>query len=193
MKDKKNDNFYYILAKNSIYPGLFILIFLAIFFLYKGKYSTSNISTSNKGQYLSASGAIKITPSEANSLRNSEMKTLVYIQNKKLNALIAKSQYEQDVGLMEDTNLKMDEGMLFIFSNYKRHPFWMANTLIPLDMIFISNKMTIVSIIKAIPCKSNKCLIYNPTHYSMYVLELNPGYVSQNNIKVGDKVMVKNF
>jgi uncharacterized membrane protein (UPF0127 family) len=193
MKDKKNDNFYYILAKNSIYPALFIIVFLSIFFLYKDKNYNSNINTSNKNEYLSTSGAIKITQSEANSVRNSEMKTLVYVKNKKLNVYIAKSQYDQDVGLMEDTNLKINQGMLFIFSNYKKHPFWMANTLIPLDMLFISKNMAIISIMKAIPCKSDKCLIYNPNHYSMYVLEVNPRYVLENNIKIGDKVMVKNF
>ena len=62
-------------------------------------------------------------------------------------------------GLMNIEHLDENEGMLFIFEEQKQVSFWMKNTLIPLDMIFLNAEGTIVNIQNAIPCKQDPCKI----------------------------------
>ena len=81
-------------------------------------------------------------------------------------------------------------GMLFIFEEQSIHTFWMKNTLIPLDMIFIDSDMEVVDLINAQPCKHDPCVHYTPEHESLYVLEVNPGIFDQG--VVGKKVNMVN-
>jgi uncharacterized membrane protein (UPF0127 family) len=65
--------------------------------------------------------------------------------------------------------------------------FWMKNTLIPLDMIWIDDQKTIVDITSnAVPCKKDPCEVYRPTEQSQYVLELNAGQVVEKGLQNGD-------
>lgn len=64
-------------------------------------------------------------------------------------------------------------GMLFIFSQFDFHNFWMKNTLIPLDMIRMDEKYKIVRILTAEACAQDPCPAYRPEVYSSYVLEIN--------------------
>jgi uncharacterized membrane protein (UPF0127 family) len=66
-----------------------------------------------------------------------------------------------------------DEGMLFIFEQAGNYPFWMMNTLIPLDILWLDGNGTIQDIITAEPCKQNPCPTYGGTTKSLYVLEIN--------------------
>jgi uncharacterized membrane protein (UPF0127 family) len=70
-------------------------------------------------------------------------------------------------------SLAKDRGMLFVFSEKDQHAFWMKNTLIPLDMIRLDEKYTIVDIQEAQPCKQDPCKIYTPQKGALYVIELN--------------------
>jgi uncharacterized membrane protein (UPF0127 family) len=179
----KNDNFYYILAKYSIYPGIFIMIGLLIFYFYpKPNYNRT------KTTYINIAKSIKISNTIANNTRSKEKIQSIYINNIKLKVYLAKTSYEQEVGLMKYYRLPIDKGMLFNFTQNSIHTFWMAFTYIPLDMIFISKNMQIVNIIKAYPCVKNECKVYTTGQKSLYVLELNPHFIINNNIKIGDKV-----
>ena len=61
---------------------------------------------------------------------------------------VAKTNEEQVKGLMYRLELKENEGMLFLFDNEKKTSFWMKNTFIPLDIIFINKKLSINKINK---------------------------------------------
>ena len=185
---KENDNFYYILAKYSIYPGIFILVGILIFYFYP-RGSINNINSSNNNnQYLNIDQSVQVTKNNADKIRSQENKVTIYINNIGISTYIAKTSYEREVGLMKDTNLANNTGMLFEFSTNTIHTFWMAFTYIPLDMVFISSDLKINQIIKAIPCKNNECLVYTPKYNSLYVLELNPKFITDNKIIVGDRV-----
>jgi uncharacterized membrane protein (UPF0127 family) len=65
--------------------------------------------------------------------------------------------------------------MLFIFEEERIYPFWMKNTLIPLDMIWIDKNGKIIDIQIAEPCTQDPCRSYTPSGSGLYVLELNAG------------------
>lgn len=107
----------------------------------------------------------------------------------KLKVELAKTNAEHERGLMYRENLDEDSGMLFIFDNEKVVNFWMKNTIIPLDMIFLDSNKKIVHIeFNAIPCNKDPCKIYPSIYPVKYVIEVNSGYSEKNNINVGDKL-----
>jgi len=102
---------------------------------------------------------------------------------------LAKSQAEIEKGLMNRTKLEKNKGMLFIFKEESIYSFWMKNTLIPLDMIWIDSNQKVVFIKEnAEPCKSLICMSINPGVKASYVLEINGGLVGEYKIKPGDSV-----
>lgn len=82
--------------------------------------------------------------------------------------------------------LKPNEGMLFK-TGWKHNSFWMKNTYIPLDMIFLSNDGTVLGFIEdAEPLTETPRQI---SKQSYYVLEMNGNSVSQQNIRIGDRIL----
>ena len=116
-------------------------------------------------------------------------KPVAEINGKKINLLVANDDKSRQVGLSGKKSLPENEGMLFVFEKKGKYSFWMKETLIPLDMIFIDEN-TIVDIVKnAQPAKGNNPLpIYTPKAEANYVLEVNGGLSDKNAFKPGDKV-----
>jgi uncharacterized membrane protein (UPF0127 family) len=94
---------------------------------------------------------------------------------------------DQERGLMNRTELADDAGMLFVFPGPEaEHPFWMKNTLIPLDMIFIRKDGTIHHIHEnAVPNDLTSISSNGPVGA---VLEVKGGTAKRLGIKAGDKV-----
>ncbi len=88
---------------------------------------------------------------------------------------VADTQAEREQGLMYRESMKADEGMLFVFQENDQHNFWMKNTLIPLDMVWISEDKKVVDVQAAEPCTQMPCTIYKPAGKSSYVLEVLQG------------------
>ena len=100
---------------------------------------------------------------------------------------IADTPSEQAQGLMYRNSL--DGGMLFKFDKSSTNLFWMKNTLIPLDMIWLNEKMDIIHIEKNVPpCKTEVCTSYGPEADSMYVVEVNAGFMDSNNLSYDSEV-----
>jgi len=93
---------------------------------------------------------------------------------------VAKTNEEQAEGLMYRLELKKNGGMLFLFNNEKKASFWMKNTLIPLDIIFINKNGSINKIYKNTIPKSKKRIISKGE--VLAVLEINAGEAIRNNI-----------
>src|SRR5690606_33396916 len=93
------------------------------------------------------------------------------------------------MGLMHREHLLKEHGMYFIFGEEVWRSFWMKNTLIPLDMIFIDSDGVIVHIVKnAQPCQRERCLTYPSKVPAKYVLEIGGGESTALGIDVGDTV-----
>jgi len=102
---------------------------------------------------------------------------------------IADSNEERNQGLMYREHLDTDKGMLFIYKKEDIYSFWMKNTLIPLDMIWIDENMEIVSIFpNAQPCKTKDCESIRPLKKAKYVLEINGGLAAEKGIELHDVV-----
>jgi uncharacterized membrane protein (UPF0127 family) len=91
--------------------------------------------------------------------------------------------YRQEVG--------ENDGMIFVFPEPSFHPFWMKNTLVPLDMIWMDENFKVLYVeASAPPCKSNPCPTYGPMHKASYVLEFQGGTAARENIVVGSRIPV---
>jgi len=93
-------------------------------------------------------------------------------------------------GLMFRKSLEMNKGMLFQFSESAERTFWMKDTVIRLDMLFIDENFVIKRIHHAIPCEELPCAIYSSGAPVMFVLEINGGLTNELNIKEGDAVKI---
>lgn len=121
---------------------------------------------------------------------NAKETTNIIIQNNikdvYFNVEIARKKIDREKGLMFRKNLSLDKGMLFIFPNESKVSMWMKNTLISLDIIFISKNYKIVDIINNAKAMSKEILTSKVK--SKYVLEINAGLVKKLNIKIGNNI-----
>lgn len=104
---------------------------------------------------------------------------------------LAQSGVEITKGLMFQKSLEQNKGMLFLFDKEAKYSFWMKNTLIPLDIIWINKNNKIVSISENNqPCKWYYCSSIKPTADAKYVLEVNSGIVQKVGLKIGDEIVL---
>jgi len=102
---------------------------------------------------------------------------------------ISSTSAQHKKGLMYRENLPKDEGMLFIFKQEQPLSFWMKNTLIYLDIIYISKDKKVVSVsVNTPPCKKDPCSGYPSKGNAMYVLEINGGLTEKFGIEKGTAV-----
>jgi YVTN family beta-propeller protein len=101
---------------------------------------------------------------------------------------VANDPEEQSKGLMFRKSMEWNNGMFFVNDDVKYLAFWMKNTYIPLDMIFVDKDLRIVDIKEDVqPClQEDICPSYPSKQPAKYVLEVNAGFVHQNGIRVGD-------
>ena len=89
-------------------------------------------------------------------------------------------------GLMYRDSLDANAGMVFVFPEEADHSFWMKNTHIPLDMIFVSSAMAVVGIVQnAEPLTETSRAVGTP---SQYVVETNGGFAASHGIVSGTRV-----
>jgi len=112
----------------------------------------------------------------------------VLINSTKISVEVADEPGEWQRGLQNRTFLAQDTGMLFVFPEAKEVTFWMKDTLIPLDMLFIDENGVIQSIRHDVmPCKADPCQTYTQQNIK-YVLELPGTYAELKSFKTGDKI-----
>jgi uncharacterized membrane protein (UPF0127 family) len=103
---------------------------------------------------------------------------------------LARTDAERSRGLMNRERLDEDAGMLFLFPVSDDHGFWMKDTLIPLDMIFVTEDGRIAGIVEqAGPRTLTLRSVGAP---SRYVLEVNGGWSARHGVKAGDRVRFEN-
>ena len=121
------------------------------------------------------------------------MKNLKIIRNDlstfSLKVELAQTDQDRMRGLMFRKDMPENQGMFFIFDHNNQNPFWMKNTYLPLDILFIDSSNHIVDIkANAIPLSEE--LLFPKSEYKM-VLEVNAGYTKRHGIKTGDQVILE--
>jgi uncharacterized membrane protein (UPF0127 family) len=102
---------------------------------------------------------------------------------------IAESDYETETGLMYRESMNAERGMLFVFPDVAIHSFYMKNTEIPLDIIYIDENLKIASF-------QENAIPFNETGLSSqvpikYVLEINSGLAEKYLLEVKDSIVYK--
>ncbi len=117
----------------------------------------------------------------------------VEVKGERFDVAIADDDASRARGLMFVDDLPEDEGMLFIFRREAPRAFWMKNTRIPLDIIYLDSTWTVVDVIEdAKPCRRPRCPSYPSRRPAQYVLELNGGMSERLGLEVGDTISVGN-
>lgn len=94
-------------------------------------------------------------------------------------------------GYMYRPEVRDNEGMIFVYPETGVHTFWMKNTLVPLDIIWLDDAFGVIHMeTPAPPCKSDPCPAFGPMRASRYVLEARAGTVAREKLKLGDRIAI---
>lgn len=99
---------------------------------------------------------------------------------------VAADEYERQTGLMHRSSLEENQGMLFIFEEESPRSFYMKNTYIPLDILFINAENKIVSFTENAEPADETSLPSNAP--AKYVLEINGGLIERWGLEAGDEI-----
>ena len=104
---------------------------------------------------------------------------------------IADTLHEKTIGLMYRKSMADREGMLFVYGTLRSKFFWMKNTYIPLDMVFVDKGFEIVEIVKNTTPLSEELI---PVHENtQYAVEVNAGFTGKYGIQVGDSIAIESL
>jgi uncharacterized membrane protein (UPF0127 family) len=104
---------------------------------------------------------------------------------------LAQDDASRERGLMYREHMDTNRGMLFVFDQETPQAFWMKNTKIPLDMLFIDRNGKLVALHQSVPpCTADPCPVYPSKAPALYVLELNGGVTDKLGVKLGDHVEI---
>lgn len=152
------------------YINLYLLLFLTA------------LSCNNSSKTITKSLDIAFEKEGILRLKKAESDSLITT----LDIEIADDDYQTQTGLMYRNSIANSQGMLFIFPNEISRSFYMKNTRIPLDIIYISKDSTIVSFQKNAKPFDETSLPSNAP--AKYVLEVNAGLSDTWNLEIGDKI-----
>jgi len=108
----------------------------------------------------------------------------------RIDAQVAQSAGERQIGLMHRRQMPAHEGMLFVFEQPARQCFWMKNTPLPLTAAFVADDGTIVNLADMQPLSEESHCSAKPVRY---VLEMNHGWFAQKKLAAGAKLTGRPF
>lgn len=156
-------------TKKVLIPVIAVLILIAVYFLYFKK-------TGNEPKWVREGEVTFLSRDTRQQLAKIEVET-------------ADNPTDRAQGLMYRSEMNENRGMLFIFEREDMQSFWMKNTILPLDILFINSKGEINTIHsntvpyseRSLPSKSR----------SQFVVEVNAGFCQRHGIKEGDLIEYK--
>ena len=104
----------------------------------------------------------------------------------KVDAELVRSEHDTARGLMYRKRMAEEHGMLFDLREREDHHFWMHNTCIPLDMLFVDEDGLIVGIVENAPTLDDDAR--SVACPSRYVLEVNAGWARRHGVKAGERM-----
>ena len=103
----------------------------------------------------------------------------------RIDAQVASTPTQRQIGLMQRRDMPAHEGMLFVFEQPGVQCFWMKNTPLPLTAAFVADDGTIVNLADMQPLSEDSHCSAKPVRY---VLEMNQGWFAQRGLKAGSKL-----
>jgi uncharacterized membrane protein (UPF0127 family) len=120
--------------------------------------------------------------------QNDSTPRVVFADGFAVNVEVAANDDMRAQGLMYRDHLAEDRGMIFIFAQTGEYAFWMKNTVIPLDMIWIDEAKKVVHVAHDVPpCQADPCPSYPPGVQARYVLEVGAGVAAKHHVTNGDQ------
>ena len=117
--------------------------------------------------------------------------TVTFPNTYQISVEIADTETLRALGLMHRKQLPKDHGMLFVYPDQAIRGVWMKNTLIPLDILFLSDNGKVISMLRNLPpCKQEPCPISVSTDKAQYMLELNADFIDEHQIKTGQRLLL---
>lgn len=176
--------------RRALMVGLMLLAALAFIFssLPPDLFRSNNRTSTTSGTSSSNTANTNTTASSPQFKKEGELTFLKPDGTpiKTIDIEIADNKAERDLGLMYRRSLPEDSGMYFIMDENKEQSFWMKNTYISLDIIYINEDYEIVSIAQGTTPLSQTPIPSNGN--AKYVVEVIAGYCAANGIEVGDKL-----
>jgi uncharacterized membrane protein (UPF0127 family) len=126
-------------------------------------------------------------PASAASAESRLPTTRMSIGRESFNLEIAYRPEDQETGLMNRKSMADDHGMIFVFPAERNLTFWMRNTLIPLDIVYLDRGGRVVSVKHRKPLDESSVPSDGP---AMYAIELNAGAAARAGVKAGDVLKV---
>jgi uncharacterized membrane protein (UPF0127 family) len=112
-----------------------------------------------------------------------------FSDGRSVTAELAVTDEERSRGLMFRDNVLPGQGMLFVFEEEDLHSFWMKNTLVSLDMLWLGRDRRIIHIARNVPpCAAEPCPTYGPETPALFVLELKAGQADVLGLKLQDRL-----
>jgi uncharacterized membrane protein (UPF0127 family) len=135
--------------------------------------------------------AVSVAAASAQPSHQPRFAQIEFPDRARVRAEVAITEAEHERGLMFRTSLGELDGMLFVFAQPGLHEFWMKNTLIPLDMLWLDSSGKVVSLAESVPpCKTEECPTYPPRAAASFVLEVNGGFARKHKVRVGDRLAI---
>lgn len=103
---------------------------------------------------------------------------------------LVEGRIRKTLGLMFRSHLERDRGMLFVYETPAYRSFWMKNTRVPLDIIFVDEHMKVLNVEAADPCEADPCPRYVSSGRAKYVLEVGQGFSREYGFGPGAEVEI---
>jgi uncharacterized membrane protein (UPF0127 family) len=122
---------------------------------------------------------------------------VVFPDGTRVTVEIAGTPAARERGLMFRAQMAPSDGMVFVFDKVGHYPFWMKNTLIPLDVIWVDAGARVVHVAQSVPpCKADPCPTFppppSPEGDALYVVEVVSGFSTQHRVSRGDVLTFRN-
>lgn len=128
----------------------------------------------------------------ASSERAEDLPHVTTPAGKRIDLEVASTAASRARGLMFRDHLPRGRGMIFVFPTEEIQGFWMKNTLIPLDILWIDSAGAIVHIERDVPpCRADPCPTYSSPHPARYVLELAAGEAAHYTLEPGQRLALE--
>jgi len=127
------------------------------------------------------------TPPPAPAQQDDNAPRVIFKDGFRVKVEVAADDENRTQGLMYRDHLADDRGMIFVFPQKGEYAFWMKNTIIPLDMIWIDEAKKVVHVAHDVPpCQADPCPSYPPGAAAKYVLEVAAGVAAKHHVADGD-------